>query len=281
MFHPRGACLVLLGAVACGTDAARGVSGAPSETQQTWRLVWSDEFDTAGLPDPEKWYYDTGGHGWGNKELQFYTERRVENARVEGGRLIVEARRERWQERDYTSARLNTRAGWTYGRIEVRAKLPSGRGTWPAIWMLPVDWTYGNRGWPDNGEIDIMEHVGFDPDVIHASVHTQAYNHVAGTQKTARINVPGARDAFHVFVVEWTEREIRALVDDRPYFTFANERLATPQADYRHWPFDKSFRILINIAVGGSWGGQQGVDESIWPQRMEVDYVRVSQPGPR
>ena len=176
------------------------LSGAPSQTEPQWRLVWSDEFDTAGLPDPAKWYYDTGGHGWGNNELQFYTERRLENARVEGGRLIVEARRERWQERDYTSVRLNTRAGWTYGRIEVRAKLPSGRGTWPAIWMLPVDWTYGNRGWPDNGEIDIMEHVGFDPDVIHASIHTQAYNHVAGTQKTAKIGVPGARDSFHVFV---------------------------------------------------------------------------------
>ena len=277
----KGAWLFLVAAVACGSDAARGVSGAPSQTEQTWRLVWSDEFDTAGLPDPAKWHYDTGGHGWGNNELQFYTERRLENARVESGRLIVEARRERWQERDYTSARLNTRDGWTYGRIEVRAKLPSGRGTWPAIWMLPVDWTYGNRGWPDNGEIDIMEHVGFDPDVIHASIHTQAYNHVAGTQKTAKISVAGARDSFHVFVVEWTDREIRALVDDRPYFSFANERLTTPQADYRHWPFDKSFRVLVNIAVGGNWGGQKGVDESIWPQRMEVDYVRVLQPGPQ
>ena len=124
-------------------------------------------------PIPRSGTYDTGGHGWGNNELQFYTERRLENARVEGGRLIVEARRERWQERDYTSVRLNTRSGWTYGRIEVRAKLPSGRGTWPAIWMLPVDWTYGNRGWPDNGEIDIMEHVGFDPD-DHPCLHSHA-----------------------------------------------------------------------------------------------------------
>ena len=207
----KGAWLFLVAAVACGSDAARD-SGAPSQTEPPWRLVWSDEFDTAGLPDPAKWYYDTGGHGWGNNELQFYTERRLENARVEGGRLIVEARRERWAgARLHVGAPATRGPGWTYGRIEVRAKLPSGRGTWPAIWMLPVDWTYGNRGWPDNGEIDIMEHVGFDPDVIHASIHTQAYNHVAGTQKTARISVPGARDSFHVFVVEWTDREIRAL----------------------------------------------------------------------
>jgi beta-glucanase (GH16 family) len=270
-------------AVAAACANGRGVT-SPSVVGGPWlterRLVWSDEFGVAGLPDPARWYYDIGGHGWGNKELQFYTERRPENARVEDGRLVVEARRERWQDRDYTSARLNTRAGWTYGRIEVRARLPSGRGTWPAIWMLPVDWTYGNRSWPDNGEIDVMEHVGFDPDMIHASIHTQAYNHVIGTQKTARVPVSGARDSFHVYVVEWTDREIRAFVDDRPYFGFANERLANPQADYRHWPFDKNFRVLLNVAVGGNWGGQQGVDESIWPQRLEVDYVRVYQSPP-
>jgi beta-glucanase (GH16 family) len=270
------ATVTMVPAAAC-ENGSDGTSPSPTQgpSPGQWRLVWSDEFDTAGLPDPAKWYYDTGGHGWGNRELQFYTERRSENARIEDGRLIVEARRERWQDRDYTSARLNTRQGWTHARIEVRAKLPSGRGTWPAIWMLPVDWTYGNRGWPDNGEIDIMEHVGFDPDVIHASIHTQAYNHVAGTQKTARTPVSGARDSFHVYTVEWTDREIRAFADDRLYFTFPNERLTNPQADYRHWPFDKSFRVLLNVAVGGNWGGQQGVDESIWPQRMEVDYVRV------
>jgi licheninase len=146
--------------------------------------------------------------------------------------------------------------------------------------MLPVDWTYGNRGWPDNGEIDIMEHVGFDPDVIHASVHTQAYNHVARTQKTATVPVPGARESFHDYVVEWTGTEIRAFVDKRLYFTFANERLSNPQADYRQWPFDKRFRLLLNVAVGGTWGGQKGVDDSIWPQRMEVDSVRVYQRQP-
>ena len=149
----------------------------------TWQPVWLDEFDTAGLPDSGRWSYEVGGHGWGNRELQFYTERRRENARVEGGRLIVEARREDWQGKQYTSARLNSRAGWTYGRIEVRAKLPRGRGTWPAIWMLPVHGEYAKGGWPDNGEIDIMEHVGFDPGVIHGTIHSRAYNHVDRTQR--------------------------------------------------------------------------------------------------
>ena len=272
---PFVAVLMAAAVASCGGNNSDATLPTPGAGLNGWRLVWSDEFETAGLPDPARWYYDTGGHGWGNNELQFYTERRAENARIENGHLVVEARRERWQERDYTSARLNTRPGWTYGRIEVRAKLPSGRGTWPAIWMLPVEWTYGKGGWPDNGEIDIMEHVGFDPDVIHASVHTQAYNHVIGTQKSATVSIPGARDTFHVYSVEWTDREIRAFVDDRRYFTFANERPANPQADYRQWPFDKNFRVLLNVAVGGNWGGQRGVDESIWPQRMEVDYVRV------
>jgi beta-glucanase (GH16 family) len=274
MYKPVFVALLAATSATCGNDPD-GTRPTPAPTLDGWRLVWSDEFDTAGLPDSAKWYYDSGGHGWGNNELQFYTERRPENARVENGRLVVEARRERWQERDYTSARLNSRPGWTYGRIEVRAKLPTGRGTWPAIWMLPVEWTYGNRGWPDNGEIDIMEHVGFDPDVIHASIHTQAYNHLNGTQKSATVSVPGAREGFHVYAVEWTDREIRAFVDDRRYFTFANERTSNPQADYRQWPFDKGFRVLLNVAVGGNWGGQRGVDDSIWPQRLEVDYVRV------
>ena len=261
--------------VHCGSAAPQAPATPGPGAASDWQPVWADEFDTDGAPDPAKWSYEVGGHGWGNNELQFYTDARRENARVEGGVLIVEARRESWQGRSYTSARLNSRSGWTYGRIEARAKLPRGRGTWPAIWMLPVRGSYGHGGWPDNGEIDVMEHVGFDPNVVHASVHTSAYNHVAGTQRTARTAVPGADAGFHVYAVEWTSSEIRAYVDDRSYFQFRNERLSNPQADWRHWPFDREFRILLNVAVGGNWGGQQGVDESIWPQRMEIDYVRV------
>jgi beta-glucanase (GH16 family) len=240
-----------------------------------WQLVWSDEFDYNGLPDPAKWAYDAGGHGWGNKELQFYTKQRKENARVEKGRLIIEARREDWEGRHYTSARLVTKnkGDWTYGRIEVNAKLPSGRGTWPAIWMLPTGWEYGT--WPNSGEIDIMEHVGFDSDVVHASVHTKAYNHSINTHKTAKIKVPDARSGFNVYAIEWDANEIRAYVNKKHYFTFKNERLTNSAADYKQWPFDKPFHLLLNIAVGGNWGGAQGVDDSIWPQQMEVDYVRV------
>lgn len=242
-----------------------------------WQLVWADEFDYTGLPDPRKWGYDVGGHGWGNKELQYYTERRKENARVEQGRLIIEARRDGWGGHEYTSARLVTKGkgDWTYGRFEVAARLPSGRGTWPAVWMLPTHKTYGGGGWPDDGEIDIMEHVGFDPDVIHSSVHTRAYYHSIGTQKTAKVNVPTARTEFNVYAVEWTPEEVRGYVNGRHYFTFRNERLTDPKADYRQWPFDRPFHLILNVAVGGNWGGAKGVDETIWPRRMEVDYVRV------
>jgi beta-glucanase (GH16 family) len=263
-------------AVAMLIASASG-STRPQRDNGPWRLVWSDEFDYTGLPDPAKWGYDVGSHGWGNKELQNYTARRKENARVEKGRLIVEARKEAWQGREYTSARLVSRGkgDWTYGRFEVKAKLPSGRGTWPAIWMLPTGWTYGR--WPRSGEIDIMEHVGFDPDVVHASVHPLAYNHTINTQKTATIKIPRSRREFNVYAVEWTPEEIRGFVNDQHYFTFRNERLTNAAADYQQWPFDKPFHLLLNLAVGGTWGGQQGVDLSIWPQRLEIDYVRVYQ----
>jgi beta-glucanase (GH16 family) len=279
-----GGCVALGGAIvvmlACA-GAQDSTDRVPAPTAPAgageWRLVWSDEFETAGLPDASKWTYDVGGNGWGNNELQYYGEGRSENARIEGGVLVIEARREPLGGRAYSSARLKTRAGWTYGRIEVRARLPRGRGTWPAIWMLPQKGTYGQGGWPDNGEIDIMEHVGFDPEIVHASVHTRAYNHVDRTQRTAQTPVPGAQDDFHRYAVEWTTERIRGFVDGREYFGFANERVSNAQADWRQWPFDRDFHILLNIAVGGNWGGQKGVDDSIWPQRMEIDYVRVMQ----
>jgi beta-glucanase (GH16 family) len=251
----------------------------PRAKTDGWKLVWSDEFDYTGLPNATKWRYDVGGQGWGNKELQYYTDRRRENARVEDGHLIIEARRDGAENNQYTSARLVSKGkgDWTYGRFEIRAKLPSGRGTWPAIWMLPTAKSDGNGGWPDNGEIDIIEHVGFDPDVVHGSAHTKAYYHSIGTQKTARITVPSARSDFNIYAVEWTQKEIRWFVNDKQYFTFANERLSHPAADYKQWPFDKPFHIILNLAVGGTWGGTKGVDEYIWPQRMEIDYVRVYQ----
>jgi beta-glucanase (GH16 family) len=252
---------------------------ASSQTTERWQLVWSDEFNYKGLPDSSKWGYDVGGHGWGNHELQLYTDRRSENARVENGHLVIEARREASGSNDYTSARLTSKGkgDWTYGRFEARAKLPCGRGTWPAIWMLPSEKTYGAGGWPDNGEIDIMEHVGFDPNVIHGSAHTRAYYHKIGTQKTARITVPNVCTTFNTYSAEWTPNEIRWYVNGKQYFSFANERLTQPTADYKQWPFDKPFHLLLNLAVGGDWGGAHGIDESVWPQRMEIDYVRLYQ----
>jgi licheninase len=242
----------------------------PPADEPSWTLVWADEFDGNGRPDTSKWTYETGGHGWGNQELQYYTER-TENARVEDGHLVIEARREDYQGNDYTSARMNSAASWTYGRFEIRAKLPSGRGTWPAIWMLASQEQYGDQYWPDNGEIDIMEHVGFDPDVVHATVHTEAYNHMQGTQRGNSIRVDSARTAFNVYAVEWTPTMIRAFVNGQQYFLF--ER--APGATYRRWPFDQDFHLLLNIAVGGSWGGAEGGDSTIWPQQMVIDYVRV------
>lgn len=247
-----------------------GFSGcAPLPQGKKRTLVWSDEFNYTGLPDSTKWNYDTGGHGWGNNELQYYTAKRPENARVENGMLTIEARREDWQGRQYTSARLITRGkgDWQYGRIEVRARLPKGRGTWPAIWMLastePLEW-------PDDGEIDIMEHVGWNQNYIHASIHSKKYNHVAGTQKTDTIVVPDASEAFHVYALDWTADSITVSMDDSTYFRFANERTGKDA-----WPFSQPFHLLLNVAVGGNWGGAKGIDDSIWPQKMEVDYVRV------
>lgn len=232
-------------------------------------MVWSDEFNYSGLPDSTKWNYDVGGNGWGNNELEFYTDRRTENARVENGVLVIEARKEPWQGMGYTSARLITKGkgDWQYGKIEVKAKLPRGRGTWPAIWMLG---STTPLKWPDDGEIDIMEHVGFDPGNIHASIHCKKYNHVIGTQKTAITMVPDCSDKFHVYTVEWNKDSVLESVDGSVYFRFGNEK-----SGYAAWPFDNKMHLLLNIAVGGNWGGQQGVDSTIWPQRMEVDYVRV------
>jgi beta-glucanase (GH16 family) len=268
------AMVLIVGTASC----VRAPDGsADTAAPNGYALVWSDEFDVVGLPDSAKWGYDLGDGcpnlcGWGNTELEFYTASRPENARVEGGHLIIEARRERMQTRDYTSARLVSRnkGDWLYGRIEVRAELPSGLGTWPAIWMLPTDWAYG--GWPASGEIDIMEHVGFAPDTIYGSIHTAAFNHLKGTQSTNGIYVPDAEQAFHVYAVEWTPERIDFFVDSAKYHSFANQG-SGPDA----WPFDKRFHLILNLAVGGNWGAMKGVAEDIWPQRMTVDYVRVYQ----
>ncbi len=245
-----------------------GFQCSQKKPQET-KLTWSDEFDYAGLPDSTRWSYDTGCQGWGNNESQYYTEKRPENARVENGKLIIEARKEEWQGCHYTSARLVSKGkrDWKYGRVEVKAKIPKGRGTWPAIWMLG---STTPLKWPDDGEIDIMEHVGFDPGKIHASIHCKKYYHSIGTQKTANVMVSDCSDNFHVYSLDWTTDTIKVSVDNKVYFTFGNEH-----SNSLAWPFDNLFHLLLNIAIGGNWGGQQGIDDNIFPVRMEIDYVRV------
>ena len=249
-----------------------------SHAQESWKLIWNDEFDYNGAPDNSKWSFDTEGNNWnwGNDEQQNYTPEEMKNAWVENGNLIIEARKEsyRWygdeETKNYTSARLRTyrKADWCYCKIEVRALLPQGKGMWPAIWLLPTDEVYG--GWPQSGELDIMENVGFDPNRIHCNIHTEAYNHKNGTNKGNSVNVSLPYENWHVYRIEWDAESVNYYVDDTHVFTFQNEHRT-----WKEWPFDQKFHLLLNIAVGGSWGGEQGIDDWKLPQRMLVDYVRV------
>ncbi|MEM7702386.1 MAG: glycoside hydrolase family 16 protein [Pseudomonadota bacterium] len=281
--------LGLTGLVSKGAaqESSPPIAETPEERVETsvpagFELVWSDEFETPGLPDPTKWKYDTfrNKEGWFNNEKQYYAAERLENSRVEDGRLIIEARREDlasagfsdWGGQEYSSARLITQGlgDWTYGFYEIRAKLPCGVGTWPAIWMLPSD---PNVKWPAGGEIDIMEHVGFEPGVIHHSIHTTAFNFSRGTQKTSKHELTTACEKMHKYQLLWAPKLMMFAVDDQPKFLFQKE-----SSKKARWPFDKPQHLLLNLAVGGTWGGQKGVDPAVFPARMEVDYVRVYQP---
>lgn len=243
-----------------------------------WQPVWCEEFDEDGLPNPDKFSYDVGGTGWGNNELQYYTDARLENAFVEDGLLTIRAIKEDYMGSDYTSARLVTKykGDWQYGRIQVRAKMPEGRGTWSALWMLPTDWVYG--GWPFSGEIDIMEHVGYDPDTIHGTIHTGAYNHGLNTQIGYSKTLPSADSAFHVYEMIWEPGKIELFVDGERFAVFGyNADLNTFIENSDAWPFDERFHLILNVAIGGNWGGVMGVDDSAFPTEMQVDYVRVFQ----
>lgn len=233
-------------------------------------LLWADEFAGHEPPNGDKWAYDLGGNGWGNNELQYYTAR-PENAYLLSGKLIIEARKETFGGHEYTSARLVTRnkQTWTHKRIAVRAKLPSGRGTWPAIWMLGEN--IKEVGWPMCGEIDIMEHVGYQPDSVFGTVHTKAFNHVVGTQDGGAAAAADLETNFHVYSIDWHTDRIEFRLDGKIYHTFRKR----PNATVEEWPFDQPHYLLLNLAVGGDWGGAKGVDETIWPQRLEVDWVRV------
>ena len=239
-----------------------------------WRLVWADEFDSPGLPDSSKWTYEEGMVR--NHELQYYTARIKENVRVEDGKLIIEARHEAGPKNaTWTSGSITTQGKLmiTDGRVEVRAKLPTGRGTWPAMWLLGAN--HRQAGWPRCGEIDIMENVGYDPEVIHANIHTELYNHVKKTGKGDKITVEKPWESFHVYALEWSHQKLDFFVDDHKYFTYENDGSGEGS-----WPFDKPQYLILNLAIGGGWGGRMGVDESISPQRFEIDYVRMYAPAP-
>jgi len=261
-----------------GVPAISETGGIPTG----YALAWSDEFEVAGLPDATKWSYDIerNSAGWYNNELQYYANARAENSRVENGFLVITARKEDlstlglpdWGGQKYSSARLFTRnkASWRYGFIEVRAKLPCGVGSWPAIWTLS---TPPQTAWPDDGEIDIMEHVGFDQGVVHGTVHTGAYNHVRGNQRGATTTLPDACAQFHRYQLTWTASRITLGVDDHNYYQYSNDNTGNAE-----WPFESPQFLILNIAVGGDWGGQMGVNDAIFPIEMQLDYVRVYQP---
>lgn len=286
------------GNVACGgsssnpsttpsTPTTGGTSGSGSTTPSTptlpsggvpanYKLVWADEFNGSGLVDSTKWDYDTERNkaGWYNNELQYYSRARLENAAMNNGVLTITALKEKltsaadYGGQSYTSARLLTRgkASWTYGYFEIRAKLPCGLGTWPAIWML------GTKGvWPDDGEIDIMEHVGKTKGQILGSAYSSYYNWASGTGTTKSTTVPDVCDAFHNYQLFWDADQLAIGVDGKYYFQFVNPK----NGDYKKWPFDQPQYMILNLAMGGDLGGP--VDDTIFPSKFEIDYVRVYQ----
>jgi len=251
----------------------------PMRRQANAQLIWRDEFDGRGL-DHGKWAFDTAHNknGWFNGEQQYYAAGRRENIRLDHGHLIIEARHEvldpvkfpDWGGQHYSSAKIYSKgAGWTYGFFEVRAKLPCGRGTWPAIWMLPVDM----KAWPEDGEIDIMEQVGAEPNLNYASLHTGLFNHVMKTQRSAQKPLPTSCSAFHRYQLEWQPDSITIGFDGRAYMRVENDQPGGKGA----WPFNVPFKLILNLAIGGDWAGAKGIDDAAMPQRMEVDYVRVWQ----
>lgn len=239
-----------------------------------WALVWNDEFTDAEI-DRRKWGYATGGNGFGNNEGQYYTDD-PENAYIEDGALVIEAREERYRGRDYTSAKLQTLvlADWLYGRIDIRARLPQGQGLWPAFWMLPSSGTYGS--WPYSGEIDIMELLGHEPQTVYGTLHygdASGHEH-SGTSYTLEEGT--FADEFHTFTLIWEPERIRWYVDGLQYQE--QTEWFTRNAGYPA-PFNHEFYLILNLAVGGNWPGYP--DETTeFPQRLWVDYVRVYQTNP-
>ena len=251
-------------------------------SNKKYTLVWHDEFDgpNGSRPDPKKWTYDLGGGGWGNQELESYTNR-AENAHIENGNLVITARKENFEgsdhiAREFTSARLKTQGlfSQTYGRFEARIKIPSGQGMWPAFWMLGDN--ISSVGWPKCGEIDIMENVGKEPGLVHGSLHGPMTTGAA-TDLTSTVSLPTGKDfaaAFHLYAVEWEPDAVRFYLDDTLYATFTANSVASTPTTAGSWVFDHPYFLILNVAVGGSWPGPPDATTA-FPQTMLIDYVRV------
>ena len=259
-----------IGGTSYGVDAPMPV--------HTANLLWSDEFDGSSL-DMAKWSYDTSRNkvGWYNGELQYYAANRPQNLRQRDGHLIIELRKDPqllrklpdWGGQKYSSAKIVTKdkVAFNTGFVEVSAKLPCARGTWPAIWMMPQ----GDAPWPNGGEIDILEQVGSQPNVAHATLHTALFNHTRHNGRGAEMAVPTACSAFHRYQLAWTVDDITMGVDDHAYMRVKNDQPGGAGA----WPFNAPFYLILNLAMGGDWAAAKGIDDAALPQRMEVDYVRV------
>lgn len=249
-----------------------------------WIPTWCDEFKYEGGVDTTKWNHQTGGGGFGNNELQYYTSR-PENAYVDGEYLTITALKENYGSNEYTSSKIWTQgiANFKYGKIEMRAKLPSGRGTWPAFWMMPTLSRYG--GWPKSGEIDIMEHVGYDPNVVLGTLHTERFYGTNGRGASTdsllsngTLTSIDVLNEFHTYGIIWTETSIEWFFDGHSLgsVSFSPTKYQTLPSSV-DWPFDQNFYIILNLAIGGNWGGAQGVDNTIFPTKFVIDYVRVYQ----
>jgi beta-glucanase (GH16 family) len=258
-----------LGAAGSGRFQPGPPEAAARYERSDWVMVWHDEFSEGPAPSPARWNYE---HGLlRNHELQYYTVDRRENARVDDGQLVITGRREPWEGAGYTSASLTTKGKFefTYGKVEIRAKIPTGRGTWPALWMLGDQ---AKARWPHCGEIDLMENVGWDPLKLHFTVHTGAFNHVLKTQRGTTIELEKPWGDFHRYGLIWTHERLEFFFDGEKVYEFANDGQGP-----EHWPFDSPQFLIVNLALGGAWGGRMGVDDSIFPVEFRVDYARVWQ----
>lgn len=235
----------------------------------SYKLKWSDYFETDGKPNPDNWVYETGGHGFGNDESQYYTDR-LKNAFVKDGILNIVAFKEDYENNHYTSAKLTTykKHQIKYGKIVVKAKIPQGRGSWPAIWLLP-DAIRTGMPWPYCGEIDLMEHVGKNPNHIHFSLHSEKYNHKVGNQPTHIIERANIFDEFNAYGMEWDESKIAFYFNDELVTTFKKNE----NDDFNGWPFDQDFYLILNLAIGGGWGGE--IDDNIFPNVLQIASVEV------